>query len=40
MKVHVEVDMTPEEAFKVVLSTGNYLPPLMPAPQKLPWEQR
>jgi uncharacterized membrane protein len=24
------IDMTPEEAFKVVLSTGNYVPPLLP----------
>jgi uncharacterized membrane protein len=26
------VEMTPEEAIKMVLSTGNYLPPLVPAP--------
>jgi uncharacterized membrane protein len=25
------VEMTPEEAFKVILSTGNYVPPLVEA---------
>ena len=27
------VQITPEEAFKVILSTGNYVPPIIPSPE-------